>query len=368
MPRKFNLDIKDSDPDIIHYQDTISTNGFDLISKGQLIPNSKERNPFNIVCFFNDDGFKSYLVYLIKTAKKQISHWSDENTAKIMAFMKLSIEHIDSELINEVDLATKNYIKLISESQVEFKHLDRENHILAELPEKEETKHFKNSWISLVEYLVDNCDLNELLAIREIKEANKISKNNIHRKHLYSVLSMHILRFANRCKESQPVIDTFYGVKAKDNGVDIVGRILMTHHFLTLALGDDSVQTPDDFLWLKNSKGKNISELKTVTRDLYLKNWVYLYDRENPDAVSSQKQLIRILEDHFTNLNLSESVMKRLLKKFRAEDYFHQMLVDKRENEAYLLNREALQRANYVLVTMKAEVSRGMYVKKGDET
>jgi hypothetical protein len=60
--------------------------------------------------------------------------------------------------------------------------------------------------------------------------------------------------------------------------------------------------------------------------------------------------------------------MKRLLKKFRAEDYFHQMLVDKRENEAYLLNREALQRANYVLVTMKAEVSRGMYVKKGDET
>ncbi|ELA9812994.1 TPA: hypothetical protein ACQYE6_003153 [Vibrio parahaemolyticus] len=344
MPRKFHLDIKDSDPDLIHYQNVIEGNRFDLSTRGQTTPNSKERNPFNIVCFFNDDGFKSYLVYLIQTAKALVSHWSDENTAKIMAFMKHSIEHVDSELINDVDHSTKNYIKLISESQVDFIHLDREDHILAELPEKEETKHFKRSWVSLVDHLIDGCNLNELLSIREIKESNKIGKNNIHRKHLYAALSMHVLRFSNRCKESQPVIDTFYGGKAKDTGVDIVGRLLMAHYFLTLALGEDSVQTPDDFLWLKNSKGKNISELKTVTRDLYLKNWVYLYDKENPGAISSQKQLIRILEEHFADLNLSDSVMKRLLKKFRAEDYFHRMLVDKRTNEAHLLNPTLLRR------------------------
>ncbi|TOI83476.1 hypothetical protein CGI51_24770, partial [Vibrio parahaemolyticus] len=103
-----------------------------------------------------------------------------------MAFMKHSIEHVDSELINDVDHSTKNYIKLISESQVDFIHLDREDHILAELPEKEETKHFKRSWVSLVDHLIDGCNLNELLSIREIKESNKIGKNNIHRKHLYA--------------------------------------------------------------------------------------------------------------------------------------------------------------------------------------
>ncbi|TOI58032.1 hypothetical protein CGI57_22490, partial [Vibrio parahaemolyticus] len=69
MPRKFHLDIKDSDPDLIHYQNVIEGNRFDLSTKGQTTPNSKERNSFNIVCFFNDDGFKSYLVYLIQTAK-----------------------------------------------------------------------------------------------------------------------------------------------------------------------------------------------------------------------------------------------------------------------------------------------------------
>lgn len=343
MPIKFNLDIKVSDPDIIRYKNVLTVNRFDLKTKGQGLPDSKERSQFNIACFFNSDGYGSYIVYLRKTAEALISHWSDENIAKIMGFLGTVRKHVDDELLLSVDVATKRYMALISESEIDFLNLDRNDHILAALPNKEETKVFKESWKSLVDCLVEDYDLNEMLNIRKIKESNKINKNEIAKKHLYSALSMHVLMFAKKFKATDQTTSNFYVEQAKDKSVNMVGRLLMAHYFLTLALRSDSVQTPDDFLWLRNSKGKNISELKTFTRDLYLKNWVYLYDKENPGAISSQKQLIRILEDHFVGLKLSDSAMKRLLKKFRTENYYHQMLDDKRENGAYLLDPDLMR-------------------------
>ncbi|CAM3276788.1 hypothetical protein [Moritella viscosa] len=343
MPIKFNLDIKESDPDIIRYQNLLTVNRFDLKTKKQDLPDSKESSQFNIACFFNLGGYKGYIVYLLKTAKALISHWSDENIAKMMGFLGTVRKHVDDDLLLSVDGATKRYMGLISESKVDFLNLDSNDHILAALPNKEETKDFKESWKSLVDCLVEDYDLNEMLKIRQIKESNKISKNEIAKKHLYSVLSMHVLGAAKKFKETDPIISDFYVDKVKDKRVNMVGRLLMAHYFLTLALGSDKVQTPDDFLWLRNSKGKNISELKTFTRDLYLKNWVYLYNKENPGAISSQKRLILILEDHFTDFDLSDSMLKRLLKKFRTENYYHQMSDDKRENDAYLLDPDLMR-------------------------
>ena len=342
MPIKFNLGIHPSDPDIVRYQNGLTSNRFDLKTQGQELPDSQKRSQFNIFCFFNLDGYKDYIVYLLKEAKALISHWSDENIEKMMGFLGPVRKHIDDDLI-VVDGSTKRYMALISESEVDFLNLDSSDHILAALPNKKETKDFKESWYSLINCLVGEHDLNEILGIRQIKEANKIGKNEIRQKHLYAVLSMHILMFGKKFKESDSTISDFYAEKAKDNRVNMVGRLMVAHHFLALAVGSDNVQTPDDFLWLRNSKGKNITELKTVTRDLYLKNWVYRYNQENPGAISSQKQLIRILEGHFMDLKLSDSVMKRLVKKFRTENYYHQMLEDKRDNEAYLLDKKLIR-------------------------
>lgn len=343
MPIKFNLGIHPSDPDIVRYQNGLTTNRFDLKTQRQVLPDSQQRSQFNILCFFNFEGYKEYIVYVVKTAKSLVSHWSDENLAKIMGFLGSARGHIDSDLLLNVEEATKYYMTLISESEVDFLNLDSSEHILAALPNKKETKDFKESWYSLINCLVGEHDLNEMLGVRQIKEANKIGKNEIRQKHLYAVLSMHILKLGKKFKESDPIISDFYIGVARDNRVDMVGRLMVAHHFLALAVGSDNVQTPDDFLWLRNSKGKNITELKTVTRDLYLKNWVYLYNQENPGAISSQKQLIRILEEHFMDLKLSDSVMKRLVKKFRTENYYHQMLEDKRDNEAYLLDKKLIR-------------------------
>lgn len=308
MAKQASYIIAEDDPDILYLKQRVDKELkiFKPDNNHRYLPGS-ETETWNSLNMLNGNLLEEYLGHITQQISQLLGRWSNTMFLELQNLIPLLVQHSqksDYSLFLKLDLALQHSITLPKVHTTSTP----DPHVLSSTVNSTEVECWMNdtvkAWVAVAQYCDSHGSFNKVvktrstpikphhfLAVVALILNDSASEHGDVERALYAALFFKLIRVAEKNQDHEKQL--------RDNSKR------------------RTVLSPDDWIKQKLSDSKNTRSYRGITRDLFLKGWLYHYTQQH--KTTSQTTLIYVLKSEFKELeSKSDSRIKALLTRLKA--------------------------------------------------